>query len=197
LSFTNLDHHEIENVIGTSQNDVISGNLYSNVFSGGAGGDTLSGKGGNDILLQDSGTGTLDWGNGGGQKDPLVVTTHVDENEGIGNVGFGAHDLSLREALAVAASVTGDDTITFDAGHFSTPRTITLGPGQLTVGSNVHIVGPGKDLLTIRAGDQIRGFHVLAGVTATIEGMTIRDGLISGGGSGGIFNLGALTVKRV
>lgn len=54
----------IENAIGGSGNDTITGNDANNSLDGGAGNDTLSGGGDNDILTGGSGTNTLDGGTG-------------------------------------------------------------------------------------------------------------------------------------
>jgi Ca2+-binding RTX toxin-like protein len=49
----------VENVIGSSFNDVLVGNSGSNELNGGAGNDTLNGGGGADILLGGAGTDTF------------------------------------------------------------------------------------------------------------------------------------------
>ena len=54
----------IENVIGTSQADTITGNTLNNVLVGGAGNDILSGGAGADILIGGTGADTLTGGTG-------------------------------------------------------------------------------------------------------------------------------------
>src|SRR5205807_3031165 len=64
-----------------------------------------------------------------------VVTKIADTNDGVCD-----GDCSLREAIATACT---NATITFDtAGTFSTPQTITLSLGQLSLARNVTIDGP-------------------------------------------------------
>ncbi len=103
---------------------------------------------------------------------------------------------SLREAVAEA--IMGD-TIDFT---LSLPNTITLtwdGGGELLINRNIHILGPGADLLTISAGfldpalpehpsNGFRIFHIFNDedpVSVSISGLTIRDG--RGFEGGGIF----------
>ncbi len=55
---------EIENVIGSSQGDTLTGNGSANVLIGGAGNDTLNGRNGGDMLRGGTGTDALTGGNG-------------------------------------------------------------------------------------------------------------------------------------
>ena len=66
----------IENVIGSSQNDTITGNAAHNVLVGGAGNDILNGGDGADVLLGGAGNDTID----GGIGDDLLIagTTSYD-----------------------------------------------------------------------------------------------------------------------
>ncbi len=122
----------------------------------------------------------------------FIVSTLVDENDG----DYSIRDLSLREALALAAdevSYPGTDEITFDASLFADgPATITLDGTELTLDSDVTIDGPGAELLAIDADGRSRVFGVSESITATIDGLTITGGLAEEGG--GIYNNGTLTV---
>src|SRR6516162_7478185 len=88
--------------------------------------------------------------------------------------------IDLRQAIALANTNGGNETITFDKTVFKTPQTITLNPtlGQLelsdTTGTET-IVGPTKGV-TVNAGGASRVFQVDAGVTASISGLTISGG---------------------
>ena len=86
---------------------------------------------------------------------------------------------SLRQALADAKASAGYDTITFAA---DLTGTITL-TSQVFIDSNVTIQGPGADTLTISGGNTTRVFSVSAGITATIDGLTISNGNYDNGGS--------------
>ncbi len=111
---------------------------------------------------------------------------------------------TLRAAIAWANSnpassiVGGPNTILFDPTVFDTPQTInlstTLGTLALTnTATPEQIQGPGSALLTINGGGGIGIFSVATGVTATLTGMTITDGVAESGG--GILNQGTLTVS--
>ncbi len=118
----------------------------------------------------------------------LTVDTTNDESDGSDG------KTSLREALANAATMTGNQTITFASGLTGM---ITLGAG-LTISSNVTISGPGASVLTVAGGGASSDFSVFtvsSGVTATISGLTITDGNTSGSSyGGGVLNHGTLTL---
>jgi Ca2+-binding RTX toxin-like protein len=134
---------------------------------------------------------------------PITVSTTADEDDG----DYAAGNLSLREALALADLLPGSDTITFAPDLFANgPATITLAydgadtgsvPDELAIDSEVSIEGPGADLLAISGDDLTRVITVNSGVDATIRGMTIAGGYVTGSNGGGIYNSGTLTLDRV
>lgn len=134
-------------------------------------------------------------------RPSLVVTTIADEDNGTSDARFGA-GTSLREALAYAASLSGPQTVSFDPALTSGgPAVITLGGSELPVSSDVSITGPGAGLLTVSGNNTSRVLHITSGKTATITGLTIANGQVSGatfpaGNGGGILNEGALTIDR-
>jgi hypothetical protein len=89
---------------------------------------------------------------------------------------------SLRQALRVA---NDGDTITF-----AVTGTIALTGGGLPVNKSLTISGPGKDRLSIDGNQASLVFGIFPDKTATISGLTIRNGQI------GILNeAGTLTVS--
>jgi hypothetical protein len=94
----------------------------------------------------------------------LTVSTLVDESDG----NYSDGDLSLREALAVAAANPGVDIIEFASSALAIgPATMTLAydgadagtlPDELSINSDVRIVGAGNDLLTIDGDGENRVF---------------------------------------
>jgi predicted outer membrane repeat protein len=108
-------------------------------------------------------------------------------------VGTDAGAGSLRQALADA---NDGDSIDF---ALATPTTITLTTGELMVGKDVTITGPGSDLLTISGADVSRIFHVSPGTTATIAHLTASHGAKLGSPGGGcIYNQnGNVTLDHV
>jgi Ca2+-binding RTX toxin-like protein len=113
----------IENVIGTGNDDSISGNSAANKLEGGAGDDFLAGGGGNDTLIGGAGHGTFEGGTG---ADSIVGDSLHDlvtyENSTVGvtvNLSLATAQVSAGEAsgdiLSKIEDVTGsafNDTLT-------------------------------------------------------------------------------------
>ncbi len=119
-----------------------------------------------------------------------VVSTAVDDNDGDHTFG----DLSLREALSRAAAQAGADMIVFR--HTLEGQTITLG-SELTVDSQVDVVGRGADLLTVSGNNAVRIFNVSSGVTAKIRDLKIANGNYASGYGGAVVTAGNLTLTGV
>jgi Ca2+-binding RTX toxin-like protein len=64
LKLTLFAGNVIENAIGGSGNDLLTGNALNNLLQGGSGNDQLSGQNGNDILMGGPGADILTGGNG-------------------------------------------------------------------------------------------------------------------------------------
>jgi len=93
---------------------------------------------------------------------------------------------SLRDAITQANADSGASTIDFDATVFGTPQTITLTNGPLELsntGGAETIIGPAAGL-TVSGGGASRVFQVDKIVTASISGLTITGGSVSGPGGG-------------
>jgi|GEM_PF-1890571 len=109
--------------------------------------------------------------------------------------------LSLREVVAeVNASSDATNTIQFDASL--TGQTISLTQGTLQLFKNATFVGPGAASLTIQRstaeGTPLFGiFYVSSSAAVEISGLTIANGRTQNWWeySGGIYNLGTLTVS--
>jgi hypothetical protein len=105
------------------------------------------------------------------QADIITVTNINDSGPG-----------SLRQALADA---NGGDTI-----DFAVTGTIGLTSGELLVNESIIISGPGAENLAIDGNAKDRVFHVGAGKTVSISGLTITNGDATNNllGGGGIYN---------
>ena len=119
----------IENAVGGSGNDSITGSTEANVLTGGAGNDTITGGSGNDTL--NGGTGTDQAVFSGSQSDYVVSrlstggyqvagTDGQDTLSGIELVSFGTESAVSISSLAVTTSnqrpVTTGSDITISAG---------------------------------------------------------------------------------
>lgn len=98
--------------------------------------------------------------------DTITVTNTNDSGPG-----------SLRQALSIA---NDGDTI-----DFAVTGTITLTSGELLVNDSITISGPGAGNLAVNGNQASRVFHVGSGTTVTISGLTIANGFIDFGDSGG------------
>lgn len=128
----------VENLIGSSFNDTLTGNTGANALDGGTGDDVLNGGGGNDVLNGSFGNDTL---NGGDQID---AATYVDASAavtvnltitGAQNTGGAGTD-----TLAGIENLTGssfNDTLTGNSG------------------SNILDGGAGSDLMVGGTGDDV------------------------------------------
>ena len=174
----------LENVIGSSFADVLSGDSAANVLDGAAGNDTLSGREGDDTLLGGAGDDLLKGGTGAdvmdGGDDIDRVTyamaaaavmvdlsgTTANAGEAVGDVitnvenltgsAFGDTLTGSDDANEIDGGA-GDDIINGGAGN----DTIDGGDGDDIVGAGAGddfvIAGPGADVLD--GGD---GFDVLS-----------------------------------
>jgi Ca2+-binding RTX toxin-like protein len=84
----------IENVLGSDQGDILTGNGGANTLSGFAGADTLHGGGGDDVLDGGAGDDTLDGGagndtmSGGDGNDNYFVDSSIDSVSEGADAGF-------------------------------------------------------------------------------------------------------------
>ena len=159
-----------------------------------------AGRPGSHVVSLDAGQIVEDMDFGNGRTDtPLIVSTTVDEIDG----EYGLGDLSLREALALAAGLPGDDVIEFHDSLIGGTILLDAALGELAIHSHVEVLGPGADRLTVDAGGNSRVFRVGSEASAVIAGLTITGGWAedANGGAdaagGGICNFGVLTLEGV
>lgn len=106
----------IERVLGSRENDTITGNSTGNFLRGNDGNDTLNGAGGSDLLRGDAGADAL---NGGGGFDwayysgsNAAVTVNLQTNTGSGGHATGDTYVNIERVFGSRY----DDTITGDNG---------------------------------------------------------------------------------
>ena len=133
---------------------------------------------------------------------PRLVATHVDlgaveaYSQAVVAAAGDSGPSSLRD---VVANVDAGATISFAPALSG--QTITLTGGQLTLAKNVTIDAsalPGG--LNLSGNNSSRVFEVLAGVTASLTGLTIQNGVANGvgtaGNGGGLYNSGTLRLTN-
>jgi hypothetical protein len=125
-----------------------------------------------------------------------AATLTVNNTADAGGTCPGA-DCTLRQAIATAGA---GDTITFSLAANST---VTLTSGELLINKTLTISGPGPNALSVMRSAGATGFRLFdigSGVTATISGLTISNGVLNGTANnhqgGGIFNAGTLTITN-
>jgi Ca2+-binding RTX toxin-like protein len=97
----------MENVIGSSRDDVLTGNTLNNSLLGGGGNDTLNGGDGDDILIGEAGTDTL---NGGIGNDTFRVSGTLDQLD-VFDGGAGTED-TMQVIGTTALVLAGFDSTT-------------------------------------------------------------------------------------
>ena len=150
----------IENVIGSSQNDWIRGNVWANRLTGGAGNDTLYGGGGsagdgdilrggagNDALYGGQGDDILEGGPGGdrlfGGRDNDTIS-YESSKEGV--------DIRLKNGAASGGDATGDlyrdvENVTGSAYNDRLAGSDRPATGSTRAGDNTLRGGRGDDAL--------------------------------------------------
>jgi CSLREA domain-containing protein len=123
----------------------------------------------------------------------FVVNTADDHNDG----DCDAADCSLREAIAAANALAGEDRIEFSDGLTGE---ILLGSALPLISSNIDLAGPGANVLSIRRGAVPGNFRVLnftsSSTFSTVSGLTIANGVGTSTG-GGILNEGIVLLANV
>src|SRR5262249_31507141 len=114
----------------------------------------------------------------------MVVNVTTD------GLGSGLGQLNLRQAIDLASTLPGTNTVTFASSVFgTTPQTITLTAtaGEIGLGNvgTPTVAGPGANLLTINGNGASRVFIHWRG-SAYLSGLTISGGSADNGG--GVIN---------
>jgi parallel beta-helix repeat protein len=120
---------------------------------------------------------------------PHAATTYTVTNLNPSGPG------SLRQAINNANDHPGADIVDFQAGLTGTIPITT----ELSITDSVQIVGPGPGALSVSGSNTTRVFYLYSSslITATISGLTIRDGRISTDGAGILDDGQALTLDNV
>jgi serralysin len=120
LQYNNDLRSLIENAIGGSGNDIISGNEINNTLDGGAGNDRLTGGAGNDTFVLSTGFDTIvDFVTGGTTKDRIDISALTALS-------------SLVYVAGIATQVGADTVITFGFDKVILLKNVTIGVWNTT-----------------------------------------------------------------
>lgn len=168
----------IENAIGGSGNDTITGNAIANRLEGGAGNDTLNGGAGNDILVGGSGNDTIDGGSG---DDTAVFDgTYASYNINISNAASGMFTLT--------GASSGTDTVS--AVEFFQFSDMTRTAAQLGVAVVADTTAP--TLLSLLPADNATSVARSANLV-----LTFSEDVKAGSGSFTILNGSGAVVRTI
>jgi serralysin len=180
LTFGGSNASLIENAIGGSGNDTITGNAAENELRGQDGNDTLNGKGGNDTLYGGDGNDTLYGSSGndklyGGDSDDVLNggsgADLIDGGEGTDQASYkfssAGVTINLATGTASGGSATGDTLVSIEdikGSNFADTLTGNAGANRLYgldgndtlsggAGTDRLYGGIGNDILRGGAGD--------------------------------------------
>jgi hypothetical protein len=118
------------------------------------------------------------------QPEPFAVTTLADPGRAYGL-------LSLREAVALANVLPGDNTVSFDPEMDGGLISLTAGQLELSGSGGVTTLD-GSGRFTLDGGNRTRLIQVDPGTTAVLRGLALVNGNAPIGA--GLYNRGTLTV---
>ncbi|MDO4906702.1 Ig-like domain-containing protein [Neisseria sp.] len=141
---------QIENLIGSEYDDVLTGNDADNIITGGAGSDILTGGAGNDYLDGGSGADVLIGGTGNDTYivDDIGDTVIEAENEGEDHV-YSSIDYTLGDHLE-SLTLIGTTAVTGNGNSLNNTLTGNGADNILNggAGDDRIIGGAGSDILT-------------------------------------------------
>jgi len=187
----------IENLSGSSFDDVLSGDIRDNVLTGNSGDDTLDGRAGTDTLL------------GGGGADQIIASEGADITDG--GTGVDTIDftrLAEGQSINVDLNVSTDAIVTITGGTDQTIRNVenVIGTGeddqitgdaqendlQTLAGDDVLGASGGADTLDGGSGVDTVDYSSLVGVQrifVSLNGSTTSTVQVSGGADDQIVNI--------
>lgn len=175
--------NSIENLIGGSGDDVLTGTTGDNEITGGDGADTLNANGGNDILDGGDGTDTATYASYGAAVTVALADLEVTDNNGdvstlvnIESIVGTDYDDTFTSGLSISNFTlnAGDGTDTLDFTPLQAAVTVNLTSGTATVGlSNTYSVSNFENIVGGGLGDTLTG--------------STGDNIISGGNGNDIF----------
>jgi Ca2+-binding RTX toxin-like protein len=158
----------IENVIGTSFNDTITGDSADNRLEGRGGDDIISGGAGNDMLLGGEGNDIIDGGDG---NDTLIAGQGNDTLKGGNGNDTYSFDQDWEQAVIIETADDGVDTLDFSALSWDLYFTLRPEAGSVSSGlSSVSWSGITPEVMLGGSGNDTFAWENGAYLPVTING---------------------------
>lgn len=188
---------DVENIIGSARQDLLTGNAGANFIDGGAGADNINGGTGNDVLLGSSGVDRIQSGAGddyidGG--DDFDLAYYNDEMAGV--------TADLMSGTALAQSGT-DTLVNIEGVVGSRYDDVLIGTDGFNIlegwfGNDEIRAGGGNDFLTGSFGDDILdGGDGLDGTSYSGSSTGVHVDLAAGFATGGFGNDTLISIENV
>lgn len=188
----------IENLIGSSYNDTLTGDGNANTIEGGAGNDTLNGAGGTDTLSYESaGAGiTINLATATGQNTGGAGTDTISNFENLRGSAYndtltGTSGNNVIEGGAGNDTINGQggtDTLTYANAAGAVTVSLAVATAQNTVGAGSDTISNMENLTGSVYGDTLTGSTAANTIDGgngddTIEGGAGNDTLTGGSGT--------------
>ncbi|BCM26284.1 calcium-binding protein [Methyloradius palustris] len=185
-------YSSIENLEGSSFNDLLTGDVNANLLSGGAGNDTLIGGGGADTLRGGNGTDTASYAT----STSAVVVNLNDNTEGFVNNTLAVTQVgdALNNQFNSIENVTGSSFDDYLIGN-SSANLLNGGDGNDTLEGIGNSIATGGDTMnggvdTGISNNTVTYLHATAAVNASL---TTNTGTITGFATDTFINIQNLT----
>lgn len=183
---------DIEDIVGGTGADRLTGNDNANMLLGGGGDDQLAGGGGNDILVGSLGNDTIHGGDGADVLRGGSISLGYDADGGVDHLygdggddiirGSAGHDwlyggdgndsLQGMHGADYYAGEAGDDTIAADFGDLE----VNAGDGNDQISLDAAPSGEAQQLTFVGGGNGDDVIHVSASPGTLTKGLTIAGG---------------------
>jgi len=174
---------DIENLVGSAHDDMLTGDAGDNVLDGGAGDDTLIGGAGDDTLIGGAGNDTLDGGEGidtavfSGARSDYTIALTVDENGSVAGTVAGPDGTDTLENIEVLKFA--------DGFHVLPGMSIQAAIDAASDGDTIYVAAGAHDIAsTIVIDKSITLLGAQAGVDPRTAEATGEAALRTAGGEG-------------
>ena len=166
-----VDHHyDIENIIGSDQNDIIYGDNNDNIFVSGGGNDLLAGRGGADTFILTGGKNTI-WDFNANQGDLIRIEMDV-------------YDLVDKHGLYLTKVAHGNETHLINSKTGEIIAVLKgVDPNNVDLNKHVDVIDKDGNIYEIaKTSGNFNGTALNDFVIATETGSNTRQNIVGGKG---------------